>query len=238
MIPFLVPPNESTSTPKSRVAWRKRLAETHGGVGKARAVHVQKHFVLVRKAGQRMNLFRLVDRPHLGRLRDGDDARLHVMLVADPMVGVPHGIKGDLALLMRQWDELTPGMFFRGAALVAIDVGVVAAQHGMVRPVQRLQAQHIRARTVEGEEHVDPRPEMLFEFRQGRAGVWIVAVSHHVPLIGARNRLQNFRMHPGIVVAGETTSRLIRNLPHKENNVAERTVVMQSQKNDSYYDES
>ena len=130
------------------------------------------------------------------------------MLVADSVVGVPHRVQRDLAVVMRQGNQLAPRMLFRRAAFVRINVGVLAAQHRVIRPVQSLQCENVRARTVEGEENINSRPEMLFEFRQCRARVRVVAVSHHVPLISPRNRLQNFRMHPGIIVAGKITSRL------------------------------
>ena len=122
---------------------------------------------------------------------------------------------------MRQRNQLASRMLFRRAAFVGIDVRVVAAQHGMVRPVQRLQAEHVRAGPVESEENVDPRAEMLFEFRDRRARVGIVAVSNHVSLIGARDRFQNLRMHPGIVVAGKVASGLVQKPAAYENNVAE-----------------
>ena len=112
-------------------------------------------------------------------------------------------------------------MFFGRAAFVRINVRILAAQHRVIRPVQRLQAEHVRAGPVEGEENVDARPEMLFEFRQRRPRVTVVAVSHHVPLIGPRNRLRDFRMHPGIIVAGKTASGLYSKPAAYQNNVAD-----------------
>ncbi len=84
----MVPPKESTSTPRSRVAWRRVLTERRGGVGEARAIHVQEHVALVGKAGERLNFFRLVNRAHLGGLSNRDDAGLGVVLVTDAVVGV------------------------------------------------------------------------------------------------------------------------------------------------------
>jgi len=85
------------------------------------------------------------------------------MLVADAVVGVLHRIQRDLSILMRQRNELTSRMLFRGAALVAIDMRVLAAQHCMKGPVDCLQSQNIGASSVESEEDIDPRAEMLFE---------------------------------------------------------------------------
>ena len=103
-------------------------------------------------------------------------------------------------------------MFFRRAAFVRINVREFAAQHRMVRAVQRLQAQHVRARAVEGKKYGDLRTEMFFKFRDGRASEGIVAVSNYVPLVGARDRFQNLRMHSSIIVAGKIASDLIQNL--------------------------
>ena len=216
MIPFFVPPKESTSTPEIARRLPQRLPEAGGGVGDARAVHVQKHFMLMRELGQRLNLFRLVDRPHLGRLRNRDDPRLHMMLVADAVIGVAHGVERDLAVLMRQRNQLASRMLLRSAAFVGIDVRVVAAQHRVVRPVQRLQAQHVRAGSVEGEEDINPRTEVLFELRDRRTRVRIVAVSDDVSLVGACDRLQHLGMHSGIVVAGKAAGGLGKNLRHTE----------------------
>ena len=57
---------------------------------------------------------------------------------------------------------------------------------------------------------------MLFKFRDRRTRERIVAISNHVSLVGARNRLQNLRMHSGIIVAGKTASGLGKNLRHNE----------------------
>jgi len=44
---------------------------------------MQKHTVLMRKLRQRPNFLWLVDRPHLGGVRDGNHPRLRVVLIAD-----------------------------------------------------------------------------------------------------------------------------------------------------------
>ena len=194
----------------------QRLSKSGRGIGDSRPIHVQKHFVLVRKMGERLNLFRLIHRPHLGRLRDRDDMRLHVMLVADPVIGVPHRVERDLAILMRQRNQLASRMLFRRATFVRINVRVLAAQNSMVRAVQRLQTEYVRASPVESKEHVDPGAKMFLKFRDSRTRVRVVAIGHHVSLVGARDRLQNFRMHPGIIVAGKAASRLVRPLRHKK----------------------
>ena len=117
----------------------------------------------MRKAGERLNLFRLVDRAHLGGLRNGNDARLRVMFIADAVVGVADGVQRDLAVLMRQRNQFAAGVLFRRAAFVGIDVRIVAAQHRVEGPGQGLQAKNIRSRPVKGEKDCNVRSKMLFE---------------------------------------------------------------------------
>ena len=170
----------------------------------------------MREIGQRPDLLRLVNRPHLCGLRNRNNARLHVMLVADPVIGVPHRVERDLSILMRQRDQLASRMLLRRTALVGINVRVLAAQHRMVRPVDRLQAENIRASAVERKEDFDPRAKVLLEFRDRRTRVVVVAVRHHVTLVGACDRLKHLRMHSGIVIAGKATSGRTGNLWHKK----------------------
>ena len=164
MIPFFVPPNESTSTPRSRVACRSvwpRLAAALAIRAPSMCRNILRSCA---KSGQRLNLFRLVNRPHFGRLRDRDHPRLHMMLVADPVIGVPHRVERDLPILVRQRNQLASRMLFRRAAFVGIDVRVIAAQHRVIRPVQSLQSKHVCARSVEGEKNVDPLAECSSNF--------------------------------------------------------------------------
>jgi hypothetical protein len=57
---------------------------------------------------------------------------------------------------------------------------------------------------------------MFFEFCDGRTRKPVIAVRYNVPVIGTHDRLQNFRMHSGIIVTGKATSRLAGILRHKE----------------------
>jgi hypothetical protein len=138
------------------------------------------------------------------------------MLVANPVIGMPHRVERDLPILMRQRDQLASRMFFRRAAFVGIDMRILAAQHRVIWPVQSLQPEHIRTRSVERKKNVDPLAEVFFEFCNRRTRVGIVAVRHNVTLVGPGNRLQNLRMHPGIVVAGKVAGRLVRGWRHKK----------------------
>jgi len=106
-------------------------------------------------------------------------------------------------------------MLFGRTAFVAVDVGVVAAQHGMIGTSQRLQPQNIRAGAIEGEENCNVGPEMLFESFHRGAGVGVVSVGDYMALIDASDGLQNLGVHTGIVVAGEGAAGW-KNLLHSE----------------------
>src|SRR5580658_6544031 len=141
----------------------QRLAERHGGVGNARAIHVQVHVALVGKTGQGTYLFWLVNRAHLGALRNRNNAGLRVVLVANAMVGVADGIQRDLAVLMGQWNQLAAGVLLRRAAFVAVDVGIVAAQDRLKGLGQGLQTQNVGSRAVESEENCDAGSKMFLK---------------------------------------------------------------------------
>ena len=108
---------------------------------------------------ERSNFFRLIDRPHLGGLCNRNDSRLRVVFVANAVVGVADGFQGDLSVLLRQRNQLAAGMFFRRAAFVGINVRIVAAQDRLKGPGEGLQAQDIRAGSVEGEKNCNIRPK-------------------------------------------------------------------------------
>src|SRR5450755_4283851 len=60
---------------------------------------------------------------------------------------------------------------------------------------------------------------MLFKFGDGGTRVRVIAVSDDMPVIHPGNRIEDFRMHSCVVVAGKTSSR------HAEINVAESALV-------------
>ena len=102
MMPFLVPPKDKHVDAEVARRLAQRLAQRRGGVGDARAVQVQVHVALVRKARQRLDLSRLVDRAHLGGLRNRNHLRLHVMFVADAVIGVANHFYRELAVGSRE----------------------------------------------------------------------------------------------------------------------------------------
>jgi len=137
------------------------------------------------------------------------------MLVADAVIGVANRIYVDFAVFVGQWDQFAARVLFRSAAFVGIDVGVIAAQHRLKGLGESLQAQNIRARSVEGEENCDVFPEMLFKLFYRGMSVEIGAVSDYMSLIRAGYRGEYFRVHAGVVIAGEAARRLNRLSSHK-----------------------
>src|ERR1700741_4202728 len=83
-IPFFVPPKERTSTPRSRVAWRRVWPSAPA------AFEMQVHVALMGEVGESMNFAGLVDGAHFRGLGNGNDLRLDVMFVANAVVGVAH----------------------------------------------------------------------------------------------------------------------------------------------------
>jgi len=70
---------------------------------------------------------------------------------------------------------------------------------------ERLQSEAIGGCAVEDEENFNVVTELLLELSNGGSGVRVIAVADNVPLIYGRKRLQHFRMHTGVVVAGKAT---------------------------------
>src|SRR5579885_2104768 len=124
------------------------------------------------------------------------------MLIADAVICVTHLLYCDLPVLMRQWNELASDVFLRRGALIGIDVRVVAAKNRMIRTVQSLKSQDVRAGPVKCEEHVDARSEMFLEFRDGRSSVVVIPIRNNVSLIDPSECIDDFGMNSSIVIAG------------------------------------
>src|SRR5207245_10660732 len=92
------------------------------------------------KAGQLTNFLRFVGCAYLGRLSDGNNARLHMMLDTDPMIGRTYCLDRQLSVLGGERNQLASGEFFRCAAFVHINMGSFGADNGMVWVGKRLQA--------------------------------------------------------------------------------------------------
>ena len=103
------------------------------------AVHVQKHFSLMGKLSQHFDFFRMVDRPHLGGLRNRDDARLHVVLIPDAMVCSLDNLDGQLPIVTWNRNQFASSKFFGSATFVGIDMSGLGADHGMIRIGQRFE---------------------------------------------------------------------------------------------------
>ena len=160
------------------------LAQAGGGVGDTGPVHVQKHSTRVRKAGQGSYFIRLVDSAYFSGLGDGDDAGLHVMGIIDPVVGMTDSFDREFAVGDGNGDELAPGKFLRSAAFVGVDVRGLAADHGVIRIGQRLQAKAIGRGAIKNEEDFNILAEMLLEFLHHRRGIGIISIAHGMAPVG------------------------------------------------------
>ncbi len=170
--------------------------------------------MLMGKTAERLNLFGLINSAHFGGLGNRNDAWLRVMLIADTVISMADRVDRDLAILVGQRNQLAAGMLLRRSAFVRINVGISAAQHRVEGPGEGLQAQNIRTRAIEREKNGDVRSEMLFKFLDRRPGIRIVAIRHHVALVGADDGVDHLGMHARVVVAGEVSGKLVRNGGH------------------------
>ena len=162
----------------------------------------------MREPRQLLDLRRLVNRPHFGGLRNGDNPRLNVVLVAYIVIGMRGRGNGKLAIGRRKRDKLAAGQLFGRAAFVGINMRELGAKNGMVRACQRLQAEHVGGSTVEDEEHLDVGAEVLAKFLDGRSGIRVVTIADNVAAVGAGNGFKHLGMDVGIVVAGKTAARI------------------------------
>jgi hypothetical protein len=160
----------------------------------------------VREARQRLDLPRTVHRSHLRGLRDGNDARLHVMLVADAVNRGLHPARRQLPVGRRDGNQLAARPGLGGPALVHLDVRCVRANHRVMRLRQRLEAEHVRGRAVEHREDRRAGSEMFPEAERRGAGEGIVAVADHVAAVDGRNRVKHLGMYARVVVAREAAA--------------------------------
>ena len=158
------------------------------------------------ETGERLDFRRLVDGSHLGALSNGNHARLDVMLVADSVIRAGHGFEGELPAGGWKRHELAARELFRSAAFIGINMRQLGTEHGVKRPGEGLQTEHICGGAIEDEENGDIVTKVLAEFCHRRFRVGIVAVSDHMALVRVLDGLQRVGMHPGIVVAGKTSA--------------------------------
>ena len=82
----------------------------------------------------------------------------------------------------------------------------LSAEHGFKRTSDRAQANNIGTGAIEGEKYFRLTTENVFERRDGSLGVGIVTVRRRISVIGLVDRLDNFRVCAGTVIAGEIES--------------------------------
>ena len=125
MSPFLVPPNERTSTPASAVVSRISTPSETAAL-EMRAPSMCRYMSSsCAVSAMAFDLVDRVQRAELGRLRDGDDRRLDVVDVAASDVGGADHLRGELAVRGRDVPELAAEEPLRSTALVPVDVRVL-----------------------------------------------------------------------------------------------------------------
>ena len=176
------------------------------GVHQPGAVHVQEQPGLVRRLRQRRDLGGRVHGPQLGRLGDGDDLGLHVVLVAEPDEPGLQQLRRQLAVRRRHVDELGAGDALRRPALVDVDVRRLRADHRLERPQHGGEDGHVAAGPVEDGERLHVAEELAQAVAQARRpGVVTVGLSPAV--VGGGDRLEDGGVRPRVVVAGEERER-------------------------------
>jgi hypothetical protein len=101
--------------------------------------------------------------------------------------------------------QFAAGKFLRRAALVHMHVRTVNANDRLMRPGDRLQAQHIRARAAKHKVDGYVFPEVLLKQLRSAGGDGIISVRDHVTVVGSFDGFNNFRMHTGVIVTGEAS---------------------------------
>ena len=140
--PFLVAPNDSTSTPAAPGQLGRRAAERGDGVGEARAVQVHEQAVAMGDRAQRGDFGDRVQRAEIRRLREVERERLHARRVAaaGERERLVERRRLELVVAARQAHQLRAGEELRRAALVDVDVRRLVAVDRAVRIGERRRA--------------------------------------------------------------------------------------------------
>src|SRR4029453_5594932 len=154
--PFLVPPNESRSTPASVVIARSgssseaaALASREPSTGASMSSSEGgAHVGLVRGRRYRRDLVGGVGGADLGRLGDRDHARLGEVLVAALVLPAADVLGGELALLGGDREQLGAGDPLGRPALVDVHVSDVGADRRLVAPGDSVEAGDVGAAAV------------------------------------------------------------------------------------------
>src|SRR5688572_4705942 len=154
----------------------------------------------MREIGDSSDLALRVDRAILRRLRDGDRARLNMVLVPQVMKVLRNAGDGDLPVRSGDRQELATDLFFRCARLGGMDVRRVRADDRLMRAHHALQTEHICGGAAEEEEDF-PVTELARDPRYGIVGVSVAAVRRDMTGIHRTERREHLRMNSRPVVA-------------------------------------
>src|SRR3954471_14875311 len=113
---------------------------------------------------ERFDFRGLIDTADLCGLRDSYDLRLHVMLIADPVIDGAHRLYRELAVSTRKGDQLAASKPLGGATLVGVDVSDVGAHDSVIGACHCLQAEDIGGGAVENKKDFRVSAEVLSKF--------------------------------------------------------------------------
>ena len=198
-----MPPKQSTSTPASQVI-SLGVPQRDDRIGKPRSVHLHAQLEPPGGVRDRPQFVERIHRPHLGRLRQTEHARLGIVNIVPLVDRVVNGLRIDLPVRAGQQEDLRAvGEELRRAALGGFDVRVFVAQDAVIRLAERGEREGIGRRAVEDEEHLAVGLEHIADQvgRLGRPGV--VAIAGLVALVGLGHRGKRFRANAGIIVTGK-----------------------------------
>jgi len=203
MTPFLVPPKESTSTPRSRVASRSPvLRATAAFEIRAPSRWTSRPFSWAKR--DFFGLFGAVHGAQFGGLGDGDDPGLGVVFVSERLQVRPDLINGYLPVFRGDGEEFAPGKLFRGPAFVLVYVGRLGADDRLERVCEGLEGKDVGTCPVVDKKDLCFLSEDFLEPSGGGFGIGIVAVGHHVALVGLHHGPKDLGVHACIVVARKT----------------------------------
>ena len=182
---------------------RRTGVEPDQRIGKARAVHMHPHAMVVRKPGQRRDLIRPIDGAGLARLRERKRRRhdlvWRVAFIATDRRG--ERLRRHLAADTRHADELEPAAEeLRRAAFIGQDMRLAMREHRAPRRAHMRERQRIGGGAGRHQEYGDV---VLEQFRDAPLDVpsqIVIAIAQHEAFVGPHQGIENFRSHARGVV--------------------------------------
>src|SRR5215470_5404058 len=133
---------------------------------------------------------------------------LHMVLIANTMKRAGNRLNRELAVPGGKRDQLATGEPFGSATFVVVDVCCLAADYRVEGLGESFQAEAVGGSAVENRKDLTVLAELAAKVCHHCFGDLVVAVTYRMSAIYFRDSANNFRMNPGIVIAGKTAGRL------------------------------